>query len=123
MKLISEIMQVEARDIVYLETEKTVEAYIDSRGIRLDVLVADEKGTHYNIEMQVRDIIDSRTSESAIPKRTSYYQGSIDMDMLQKGQDFDDLPPLVLVFICALTCLKNNLICVSLKIDALIIMC
>ena len=101
MRLISEIMQVEVRDITYLETEKTIEAYIEGRGIRLDVLVADEKGTHYNIEMQVRNTIGTSTGKALLPKRTRYYQGSIDTDMLQKGQNFDELPPLVLIFICA----------------------
>lgn len=100
MRLISEIMQVEVRDITYLETEKTIEAYIEGRGIRLDVLVADEKGTHYNIEMQVRNTIGTSTGKALLPKRTRYYQGSIDTDMLQKGQNFDELPPLVLIFIC-----------------------
>ena len=101
MRLISEIMQVEVRDITYLETEKTIEAYIEGRGIRLDVLVADEKGTHYNIEMQVRNTIGTSTGKALLPKRTRYYQGSIDTYMLQKGQNFDELPPLVLIFICA----------------------
>lgn len=101
MRLISEIMQVEVRDITYLETEKTIEAYFEGRGIRLDVLVADDKGTHYNIEMQVRNTIGTSTGKALLPKRTRYYQGSIDTDMLQKGQNFDELPPLVLIFICA----------------------
>ena len=101
MRLISEIMQVEVRDITYLETEKTIEAYIEGRGIRLDVIVADDKGTHYNIEMQVRNTIGTSTGKALLPKRTRYYQGSIDTDMLQKGQNFDELPPLVLIFICA----------------------
>ena len=101
MRLISEIMQVEVRDITYLETEKTIEAYFEGRGIRLDVLVADDKGTHYNIEMQVRNTVGKSTGKALLPKRTRYYQGSIDTDMLQKGQNFDELPPLVLIFICA----------------------
>lgn len=101
MKLISEIMQSSVQDITYLETEKTIDAYIDSRGVRLDVLLADENNTHYNIEMQVRDILGSSNKEQVLPKRTRYYQSIIDTDMLQKGQDYDELPPLVLIFICA----------------------
>ena len=87
MKLISEIMQVTIQDITYLETEKTIDAYIDSKGVRLDVLLADENNTHYNIEMQVRDILGYKHKEHVLPKRTRYYQSIIDMDMLQKGQD------------------------------------
>lgn len=65
------------------------------------MIVADDKGTHYNIEMQVRNTIGTSTGKALLPKRTRYYQGSIDTDMLQKGQNFDELPPLVLIFICA----------------------
>lgn len=108
MRLISEIMQVEVRDITYMETEKTIEAYIEGRGIRLDVLVADDKGTHYNIEMQVRNTVGKSTGKALLPKRTRYYQGSIDTDMLQKGQNFDELPPLVLIFICAFDLFDQN---------------
>ena len=82
MKLISEIMQSSVQDITYLETEKTIDAYIDSRGVRLDVLLADENNTHYNIEMQVRDILGSSNKEQVLPKRTRYYQSIIDTDML-----------------------------------------
>lgn len=108
MRLISEIMQVPVRDIVYLETEKTIDVYCDSKGVRLDVLVADDNNTHYNIEMQVKDIIGSYTKEQVLPKRTRYYQSAIDMDMLQKGEDYDKLPPLVLIFICAFDLFKEE---------------
>lgn len=107
-RLISEIMQVPVRDIVYLETEKTIDAYIDSKGIRLDVLIADEQNTHYNIEMQVRDILGQYKKEQVLPKRTRYYQSIIDTDLLQKGQDYDDLPPLFLIFICAFDLFKQD---------------
>lgn len=101
MRLVSEIMQAPVQDITYLETEKTIDAYIDSKGVRLDVLLADENNTHYNIEMQVRDVLGHVHKEQVLPKRTRYYQSIIDMDMLQKGEDYDKLPPLVMIFICA----------------------
>lgn len=100
-RLISEIMQVPIKDIVYIETEKAIEAYYDSKGIRLDVLIADGKGTHYNIEMQVKDLLGYTSRQSLLAKRSRYYQSIIDMDMLQKGQDYDELSPLFLIFICA----------------------
>ncbi len=100
-RLVSAIMQKDIADIIYTETEKTVEPYYDSRGVRLDVIVADERNTRYNLEMQVKNTLGEATGESLLPKRTRYYQSIMDMDMLQKGQDFDELNPLVLVFICA----------------------
>ena len=98
-RLVSSIMQQEIEDIVYIETEKTLQPYYDSRGIRLDVILADENHTKYNLEMQAKNVIGD-TEEPLLPKRTRYYQSVIDMDMLKKGQDFDELDPLVLIFIC-----------------------
>ena len=100
-KLVGAIMQKDIADIIYTETEKNIEPYYDSRGVRLDVIIADERNTRYNLEMQVKNTLGDTTGEPVLPKRTRYYQSIMDMDMLQKGQDFDELNPLVLVFICA----------------------
>ncbi|MDO4921779.1 MAG: Rpn family recombination-promoting nuclease/putative transposase [Phascolarctobacterium sp.] len=100
-KLVGAIMQKKIADIIYTETEKTIEPYYDSRGVRLDVIIADDKRTRYNLEMQVKNTLGDISGEPVLPKRTRYYQSIMDMDMLQKGQDFDELNPLVLVFICA----------------------
>lgn len=118
MRLVSEIMQAPVQDITYLETEKTIDAYIDSKGVRLDVLLADENNTHYNIEMQVRDVLGHVHKEQVLPKRTRYYQSIIDMDMLQKGEDYDKLPPLVMIFICAFDLFHEGRY-IALKADAL----
>ncbi|MGM9519467.1 MAG: Rpn family recombination-promoting nuclease/putative transposase [Phascolarctobacterium sp.] len=98
-RLVGSIMQQEIEDIVYIDTEKTLQPYYDSRGIRLDVILSDENHTRYNLEMQARNVI-SKAGVALLPKRTRYYQSVIDMDMLKKGQDFDELNPLVLIFIC-----------------------
>lgn len=59
--LLEELLQIEIADINYLEAEKTLEPEYTSRGIRLDIIVADDKNTHYNLEMQVKN--------NKIPKR------------------------------------------------------
>ena len=100
-------MQQEIEDIVYIDTEKTLQPYYDSRGIRLDVILADENHTRYNLEMQARNVI-SKAGVALLPKRTRYYQSVIDMDMLKKGQDFDQLNPLVLIFICTFDFYKED---------------
>ena len=55
--------------------------------------------THYNLEMQVKNPV-SRTGEFQLPKRTRYYQAMLDTDMLQKGQDYDELSPTYIIFFC-----------------------
>ena len=50
----------------------------------------------------------SKAGVALLPKRTRYYQSVIDMDMLKKGQDFDELDPLVLIFICTFDLYKEG---------------
>lgn len=99
-QLIEEILQTKIADISYPETEKTIEPSYDGRGIRLDVTVDDEKHTHYNLEMQVKNLKNPDTGNFILPKRTRYYQAMIDMDSLQKNQEYDLLPPTYIIFIC-----------------------
>ena len=106
-RLVGSIMQQDIEDIIYIDTEKTLQPYYDSRGIRLDVILADKNHTRYNLEMQAKNVIGD-TGEALLPKRTRYYQSVIDMDMLKKGQDFDELDPLVLIFICTFDLYKEG---------------
>ena len=106
-RLVGSIMQQDIEDIVYIETEKTLQPYYDSRGIRLDVILADENHTRYNLEMQAKNVIGD-TGEALLPKRTRYYQSVIDMDMLKQGENFDQLNPLVLIFICTFDFYKEG---------------
>ena len=98
---ISNVMQCEVVDLEYIETEKELEPYFDSKCVRLDVIVVDKNNNRYNLEMQVRNVIGKETKLPLLPKRARYYQSVMDMDMLQKGQTYDKLSPLVLVFVCA----------------------
>lgn len=98
--LLEEVLQTKIADISYPETEKTIDPAYDSRGIRLDVTVDDDKHTHYNLEMQVKNIKNPDTGIYVLPKRTRYYQAMIDIESLQKGQDYDLLPPTFIIFIC-----------------------
>ena len=106
-RLVGSIMQQDIEDIVYIDTEKTLQPYYDSRGIRLDVILADDNHTRYNLEMQARNVI-SKAGVALLPKRTRYYQSVIDMDMLKKGENFDQLNPLVLIFICTFDFFKEG---------------
>lgn len=97
--ILEELFHTKIADITYLEAEQTLDVYPDSHGIRLDVRIADDTDTHYNLEMQVKNPV-SRTGEFQLPKRTRYYQAMLDTDMLQKGQDYDELSPTYIIFFC-----------------------
>lgn len=63
------------------------------KGIRPDVYAKDENNTRYNVEMQV-------AKKKALEKRTRYYHGQIDMEMLVSGSGYDELPDAYVIFIC-----------------------
>ena len=98
--LLEELLQIEIADINYIEAEKTIDPDYSSRGIRLDIIVADDKNTHYNLEMQVKNNKNPDTDTYVLPKRSRYYQALLDFDLLQKGQPYDLLPPTFIIFIC-----------------------
>ena len=68
-------------------------AVMAARSVRLDVYVKDEKEVVYDIEMQV-----SHTKE--LPKRSRYYQSMIDLQLIDKGQLYDELKRSYVIFIC-----------------------
>lgn len=87
------ILGIEIKEIKYPESEKTIDKTFTSKSIRLDVYVEDEYDTVYNIEMQTTD-------KKNLPKRTRYYQGMIDLNIIDKGDDYNNLKKSFVIFIC-----------------------
>ena len=65
-----------------------------SRGIRLDVYLADEVGTVYCVEMQTSG------GTRLLFRRIRYYQSAIDRHHLQRGMDYLLLPESFIILIC-----------------------
>ena len=78
---------------VTVSKEKCFVYHPEYKGVRLDILAADEENTHYNVEMQV-----SRKRKPG--KRSRYYHSQIDMELLRSGQDYEELPDSYVIFIC-----------------------
>ena len=74
------------------EKEADVKLSIDAHGVRLDVITTDDQGRRIDVEMQMRD-------EKNIPRRMRYYEGSIDQTTLEKGQNYNRLGDVVILFI------------------------
>ena len=87
------VLNIKIGHIEYPKSQEIIDLSADAKGVRLDVYVEDGKGTVYNIEMQT-------TSNKNIPKRMRYYQGNIDIDCIQKGQDYRELTKSYIIFIC-----------------------
>ena len=94
-RMLEKILRIEIRDIRYLEDEKTIKTAYESKGIRLDVYVEDDRNTVYNVELQVR-----KPEKDGLFKRTRYYQSMIDGDLLMAGARYDTLKDTIIIFIC-----------------------
>lgn len=78
---------------VEISKEKSVVYHPEYKGVRLDIYAQDEEQTCYNVEMQA-------ASTPHLGKRSRYYHGQMDMDLLLSGRDYEDLPPAYVIFIC-----------------------
>ena len=79
--------------IEYPELQKPIRPDVDARSVRLDVYVKDNKNTVYDIEMQT-------VNTGELPKRSRYYQGMIDLQLIDAGQSYKKLNHSYVIFIC-----------------------
>ena len=91
--MLERLLDIQIDYIEYPEEQKVIDISKDSKSVRLDVYLKDEKGTVYNVEIQT-------TSNRNLPKRTRFYQGMIDLNAIEKGADYSDLPQSFVIFIC-----------------------
>ena len=81
------LLQRPISELTEIQTEKEIECQVDGKPIRLDVFNKDREGNIYDTEMQN---LNKQTAEfHALPKRSRYYQSTIDNELLGKG---DELP-------------------------------
>lgn len=65
----------------------------DFRSVRLDIYASDEVQVNYNLEAQ-------NQNQGNLAKRSRYHQAEMDVTSLKPGDDFNDLKPGYVVFIC-----------------------
>lgn len=65
---------------------------LQGRSAVLDCVARDDADNRYNVEIQ-------RESEGASPKRARYHSGLLDMNTLNPGQDYEELPDSYVIFI------------------------
>ncbi len=91
-ELLELILNIKIREIK-VERQKSIDVTSDAHGIRLDVYVEDENNTVYDLEMQT-------TLKKDLPKRTRYYQGMLDLHLIEKGEAYKKLRKCIIIFIC-----------------------
>jgi len=92
-ELLELILGKKIRRINYLAKQKVIDITSDGKGVRLDVYLEDEENTVFDIEMQT-------TTIKNLPKRMRYYQGMIDLNLIEKGSDYKELKKSYIIFIC-----------------------
>lgn len=87
------ILGIKISRIEYPKSQETIDLSADAKSVRLDIYVEDEEETVYNIEMQT-------VGNRILPKRMRYYQGMIDLSILEKGDSYKNLKRSFIIFIC-----------------------
>ena len=78
-------------EVISVQTQKTVNS-IEGHSVRLDIVAKDSTGRIFNVEIQRRD----RSNEK---QRARYYCSVLDTSCLGKGQDYNQLPDVYVIFI------------------------
>ena len=90
--VLERLLHIKVGKIEYPSLQKTIAPFYESKGIRLDVYVA-EPSRVFDIEIQTSVPPD-------LPKRTRYYQSLMDVDCLLRGQSYAELKDSYVLFIC-----------------------
>lgn len=88
--------------LVRLDKQESIEVTPDGKGVRFDVYSEDDTGTVYDCEMQTTD-------SSNLPKRARYYQGMIDLNLIERGADYNELKMSYIIFICPFDVFEKGL--------------
>ena len=89
-------------------SQKAVRVTNDSKGVRYDIYVEDNKNVMYDAEMQR---LTENTVDRNLPKRSRFYQGMMDLNILEKGQDYNKLKQSYVIFICIFDPFGEGLSC------------
>ena len=99
------------RQIVSMESQKSIEITEGNRGVRFDVYFEDDADTIYDIEMQTY-------REKDPLRRTRYYQSLIDLASMERGALFTGLKDSYIIFIgltdffdAGLSCYRFEMTC------------
>ncbi|MGL5676684.1 MAG: Rpn family recombination-promoting nuclease/putative transposase [Cellulosilyticaceae bacterium] len=100
-KVLEKILNIKIKAITMPDQQKVIDILLDSKAVRLDIYVSDENNTIYNVEMQ-------KGKRKNLAKRSRYYQGNIDLDMIAKGKDYKELQKSFVIFICTFDPFKKG---------------
>lgn len=85
------ILEMPDLKVIHVRTQVFVENLLN-RSVRLDIVAVDSMGRRMNVEIQ-------RSDSGAGRKRARYNSSMMDINLLEKGEDFDALPEVWVIFI------------------------
>ena len=100
-EFIERLLHIKIERLAQPESQKAVNISADTRGVRFDVYVKDSSRV-FDLEMQV-------ANQGDLPFRARYYQGALDMDMLELGEPVTNLKESYIVFLCLFDPFKQRL--------------
>ncbi|MBQ8014221.1 MAG: Rpn family recombination-promoting nuclease/putative transposase [Treponema sp.] len=91
-QLIELLLDIKIDHLEIPHSEKTMRELPGAKGVRFDVYTKDDNRI-FDLEIQTTDT-------KNLPERTRYYQSIIDMDNLQKGENYKNLKDSYIIFLC-----------------------
>ena len=91
-ELLELILGIKIRKVI-VNKQEAISITADAKSVRFDVYAEDDKNTVFDVEMET-------TRKKNLPKRSRYYHGMIDLNILQKGADYNELKKSYVIFIC-----------------------
>ena len=88
--------------------QKVIKITNDSKGVRYDVYVEDGQGIMYDAEMQKHR---GEKKTATLPKRARFYQGLMDLNILNRGEEYAELKQSYVIFICTFDPFGKGMCC------------
>ena len=100
------LLQQPVGELQEVQKQKEYRYTKDGKPIRLDIFTRDDE-TYYDAEMQ--NLGNKSVSSLHLPRRSRFYQSSIDTDFMNAKGHYRDLPESVVMFICTFDPFKKGL--------------
>ena len=97
----------EIKDIQSIIDQRALRITSESKGVRYDVYIETD-GCVNDIEMQQ---VDDKKIVSDLPRRSRFYQGMLDINVLKKGDGYNELKDSFVIFICTFDPFGEGLCC------------
>ena len=95
--MLERMLQKRVGTLVDVQPQKEFQYTVDGKPVRLDIYARDRKRI-YDAEMQNRNHQSVKKLE--LPKRSRFYQSTMDTDHLRKGKSYRELPEGKVLFLC-----------------------